>query len=327
MKIALRLPNWLGDIVMALPAIEGMLAWGEETHLFVPATAHELLGAHFAPRPTRSRLYTASHGLDREMVARLCDIRPDAGILLTHSLSTATVLMLARVPRRLGTGRGGRGLLLTDRLAERNGPRHQIDEYLEIARGAARVLGMDSMSIPADGAAPRMHLDAAPAPRPRLVLAPGAAKGPAKRWPAERYARIAREAMEAGRDVVLLGAPGEEETGKEISRLAPDVDDRIGRTSLLEAARILASAERVLTNDSGLAHLAGALAIPSVILFGPTNPARTAPRAERQAVVQEKVECSPCELPKCPIDHRCMTRLDETRVLAAIRAVAPGWPA
>ena len=324
MKIALRGPNWLGDLVMALPAIEGLAATGAEIHLFVPTAYHELLAGHLG---SRVALHPATRGLDREASARLRELRPDAGVLLTHSYSTAATLLLARVPRRIGTARRARGLLLTDSVIEPTETLHQIDEYLWIARRAARALGLDESRVPEAGAAPRLTLGdlGAPPASPRLVLCPGAARGPAKRWLPERYARIAREAMTARREVILLGAQREEETGAAIARDAPGVRDLVGRTTLLEAARTIAGAEGVLSNDSGLAHLAGALDRPLVVLFGPTDPARTAPRATRRAAVKHDVECAPCELRRCPIDHRCMTGLTETRVLTAIEGIVGGW--
>lgn len=306
-RLAIRLPNWLGDVVMALPALEGLLrAFPGRVHLLAPPAFRDLLDAHFGDR---LEVHPTPRGADGRLYRSL---RPDAVVLLTHSFSTALAAAAARVGRRLGTARGGRGVLLTDRLVE-EGPKHQIDEYLHIARFAARALALEAGVIPKDGVAARLGL--ASAPRGNLLaLSPGAARGTAKRWPIPNWIELARRALEKGLTVVLLGGKADRRVSSMIARAVPDVEDKVGRTTLLEAARILARARGAVSNDSGLAHVAAALGTPTTIVFGPTNPARTSPRGGHVRVLYDAVECSPCELRHCPIDHRCMASLTAARV-------------
>jgi heptosyltransferase-2 len=291
MKVALRAPNWLGDAVMALPAIRAVAASGDEpVILALPSVA-----AVFSEWP----VIPVRRGLD------VAPVRSSAApriILFTHSVPTALAARLAGIPERIGYQRIFGNLLLT-----RSWPRprglHQIDEYSRLVEAAGygpceerpRLSPPGPSSIDGD----------------YLVLAPGARYGSAKRWPG--FAALARALAGRGERVVLLGAAGE--AGKDLPR-SERVVDLSGRTSLIEALAITAGARAVVSNDSGLAHAARAYGRPTVVLFGPTDPTRTAARGA--AVVAAEADCAPCHLRLCPIDHRCMTAITVERILEAL---------
>lgn len=291
MKVALRAPNWLGDAVMALPAIRAVAAAGDEPIILaLPSVA-----AVFAEWP----VIPVRRGLD---VAPLRASAAPRIILFTNSVPTALAARLAGIPERIGYRR-----LFGERLLTRSLPRpkglHQIDEYNRLVETA----GYGPVDAP-----PRL---APPGPSSiagdYVVLAPGARYGSAKRWPG--FAALARALAEGGGRVVLLGARGE--AGPDLPR-SDRVVDLSGKTSLREALAITAGARAVVANDSGLAHAARAYGRPTVVIFGPTDPRRTAARGA--AVVTVEASCAPCHLRVCPVDHRCLTAITVERIIEAL---------
>lgn len=168
--------------------------------------------------------------------------------------------------------------------------------------------------------------------KPLVAICPGASYGSAKRWPARRFAALAMELIAAQRaTIVLVGGSAERNIGCEIAGLvrAPLLNS-IGQTTLREALALLATCDLVVSNDSGLLHMAVAAGRPTVALFGPTDPDRTGPRGGDTAIIRKPVPCSPCEWRECPIDHPCMNRLsvDEVydTVLERLNAVCARSP-
>jgi heptosyltransferase-2 len=159
--------------------------------------------------------------------------------------------------------------------------------------------------------------------RPLVALAPGAAYGSAKRWPAESFAALAAELTRGGIDVVLIGAAGDARSGAEVERRsgAPfRAINLIGRTDLPTLAGVLASCRALVTNDSGAMHLAAALGVPVTAMFGPTNEYETRPLGMIEPVIlTHNVWCRPCMLRDCPIDHRCMRGITVESVMSSIR--------
>jgi ADP-heptose:LPS heptosyltransferase len=153
-------------------------------------------------------------------------------------------------------------------------------------------------------------------PRPILALNPGAEFGPAKRWPAERFTEVARRVHDqTGCRVVLLGGP------RDAAIPLPDGSlNLVGKTTLLEVCAVLKASRVLLTNDTGPMHLAAALDVPQVCLFGSTSPELTGPLSDKAVVLREPVECSPCFLRECPVDFRCMNRLTVERVAEIVAA-------
>jgi len=270
--------------------------------------------------------------LDRWQAARqLRREEFDCAILLPNSFESALLVWLARIPRRAGYSRDGRGLLLTDRIAPPGPgeiPKHERFYYLELLRRA----GLLREDPPAD----EIHLDAAAEARqsglarlqamgiqgPVVGVSPGAAYGGAKRWLPEYFAEAAAEVAEGG-TVAVFGSRSEACIAEIVlSRLrAARVDARnlAGQTTLAEFMDLAAACRVFLTNDSGAMHVAATLGVPTVAVFGATDPEATGPVGPAVRVVREPVECSPCLLRECPIDHRCMTRVLPARVAQEAR--------
>jgi heptosyltransferase-2 len=248
----------------------------------------------------------------------------DAAIVLPHSWKSALVPLFAGIPRRTGFVGEARYGVLNDarRLDEAALPR-MVDRFSLLAepRGMAR---------PAQAPAPRLVADpdAVAATLARLgltggaqavALCVGAEYGPAKRWPAAHFAALARALTDAGRAVWLIGGPGDAPIGAEVAALAPGASDLTGRTRLGEAIDLIAASSAVVTNDSGLMHVAAALGRPLVALYGSTSPAFTPPLSDRAVILSENLECSPCFERVCPLGHfRCLNGLAPERVLAAL---------
>jgi heptosyltransferase-2 len=158
--------------------------------------------------------------------------------------------------------------------------------------------------------------------RPLVCLAPGAGFGPSKLWPIEYVAEVARELRAGGADVVLVHGPGEQPLADEIARRARVELAMLGgdAMSLSLLKSVLARAQLLICNDAGARHIAAAFEVPTLVLMGPTAVGYTNLNLKRTKLLREPVECSPCQLKVCPIDHRCMTRLLPARVLAEARA-------
>lgn len=241
--------------------------------------------------------------------------RFDAAILLQNAFEAALVAWLARIPVRIGYDRDGRGLLLTHAVAvpERGEiPRHERFYYLELLRRAGLV-----QELPPSEA---IHLAGRNGTPSRRVIgvSPGAAYGTAKRWLPERFAdAVAALADRRGASVALFGSQGERALCEEIAQRMDgrEVTNYAGQTSLAQFIELAAGCELFLTNDSGAMHIASALGVPTVAIFGATDDLATGPTGTHAKVVREPVECSPCLLRECPIDHRCMKGVSSERVV------------
>jgi heptosyltransferase-2 len=206
---------------------------------------------------------------------------------------------------------------------------HQADYYLALLAGLGITAGrswqpLAPTAVERNAALERLAAAGWSQERPLIALCPGAGYGSAKRWPLDRYAALAmRLAGEHDATVMVLGGPAERPMGEALAApLGEKGIDFTGRTSLREALALVSLAAVVVSNDSGLLHLATAAGTPAVALFGPTDPDRTGPTASTVSsvvIVRKPVACSPCELRECPIDHRCMMWLDPDEVYEAVR--------
>jgi heptosyltransferase II len=336
MKILIRMPNWLGDIVMAVPAVKSVRASFPKARvdLLAPSWAGPIVEKsgildEFLPMATKNlpSSVTASRALRERGY--------DLGILLTNSFSSAFSMRLTGAKRRLGYATDGRGFLLTDRveMPDRKNERHQVFYYLELARCAERLLGLD----PADATVPDtsisfpdtavvdadkflLNLGVVPG-RPIVTLGVGSANSRAKRWPAANFAALAdRLQQELGAVVLMVGSGSDHAAGAAVAASAKKPPlDLTGQTDISRAAGILKRSTAVVSNDMGLAHLSAAVGTPTFVVFGPTDPAATRPFSDLAHVITVGVECSPCMLRECPIDHRCMTWVSPDKVLEEVR--------
>jgi heptosyltransferase II len=322
-RLLVRLPNWLGDAVMALPALAGVRSTFPDTALTVAGIAS--ISPVFEEDTDGRPQQVVSLDRARE-VATLREGNYDAALLLTNSFRTAWAAKRSGIPNRWGYGASARGPLLTHRVSRPRREMHQSEYYLELVRG----LGFDAPAV-----MPRIRVseatrqraqhfyEAAGVPHDAAVIgfAPGAAYGYAKRWPPDRVAQvIIRLAREHRACCVLVGVAGDREAGREIeSTLPPDVRvaNLIGRTDLRLLIGVLERCRAFVSNDSGAMHLAAAVGVPVTAIFGPTNERATAPLGDHDVILHD-VFCRPCMLRECPIDHRCMKRISADAVYGAV---------
>jgi len=305
-RIVIRAPNWLGDVILSLPALRDI------------RRANPSARIHVLARPSVAALYEAVPEIDGVLVAKglVAEMRAmrrgfDLAILLTNSIGTALAATLGGVPERWGYATEGRGAILTRKARVPRDVRGRSQVHYYRAMLAA-------MGLPTSDA-----LDTSLTPPPAWIeagrsllgsgsffgVAPGAAKGSAKQWPPQRFADAAdRVAAELGAQTVLLGSTADAGAAAEVAAaMKTPVLNLCGRTDLRAFAGVVSSLQGLIANDSGAMHLGAALGTPTVGVFGPTNADETHPVGPRATFVRGVAECSPCRHVTCPIDHRCMT--------------------
>ena len=321
--LLVRLPNWLGDLVLAWPVVEAAAARGAA---FVGPPSFEAL---FRPRFPGSIYLATTRGRRYALVAPIRSLRPSVALLLTDSFSSTLVATLARIPSRVGYGAEGRGFLLTHRV-------RRAGEARSTARTAEyRILG-EAAGLSGIGEAPSLRptpqeVERGAAALARLgfasgayaVLAPGASFGPAKQWGAERFAAVgARAARSHGLALVLVGSaedrPVAAAVARAVARDGARVWDTTGATDLAELTGILAGARAVVSNDSGVMHLAAAMGRPTVGVFGSTSPVWTSAAAPWVRNLYAAYPCSPCFRRTCPIGYRCLEAIGSDATTAAL---------
>jgi lipopolysaccharide heptosyltransferase II len=335
MRILVRAPNWVGDAVMAIPAMEAIRRTRAGDEICV--LARPVVADLFSEQPFANRIllydYRGRHGgwFGREkLVAELRKEKFDFAVLLQNAFEAAWLAWRAGIPERIGYARDARGPLLTKAIrVPRAGeiPKHESHYYLELLR-RARFIETSPAIAPirllvtdAERTAAESVLRAAGARENawRCAIAPGASYGAAKCWPPEHFAQVAdRLISESGADVIFFGTPGEKEIAALIrSKMKSRAISLVGETSMRELAALFASCSVFIGNDSGAMHVAAAAGLPVVGIFGSTDPEGTAPVTEHFTLIRETVSCSPCFLRRCPVDHRCMERISAHSVFAA----------
>ena len=295
-KISILAKPWVGDL------------YGRESFCdeLIPYTAADLRGKWAAGRALASRRF-------------------DCAILLQNAFEAAAVAFAARIPERIGYARDGRSALLTNAVAvPKRGeiPEHERFYYLELLRRAGIIdvlpeceaIRLEGSTAAREAGNARFH--ALGWNGPVIGVSPGAAYGSAKRWLPERFAEAANEvARKLNASVAIFGSQAERDLCESVAAaVAGPVKNFAGETALGEFIELAAACRVYLTNDSGAMHIASALGVPTVAVFGATNHVTTGPTGPLARVVREAVECSPCLKRECPIDHRCMTRVEAGRV-------------
>ncbi len=339
MKILVRLPNWVGDAVMCTPALHAIRTRWPEAEICL--LGREWVSGLYQAQPWANRVLAFDHknrhsgffGLER-LAREIRAEKFDAAVLFQNAFQAAWLAWRAGVPQRIGYARDARSWLLTRAIpvpAPGEVPAHESFYYLELLRRAGwieRLPEVERITIQVSPEAmerAEQILQGAGVPSfPRLTrvaMAPGAAYGSAKCWPVERYAALAdRLIAEFGADVILFGSTDELEVAGEIAAaMKRPAVQLAGETSIADLPALFASCDMFIGNDSGAMHVAAAVGLPVVAVFGPTDPEGTAPVTPQRAIVRHRVACSPCFLRHCPIDHRCMTRVDVDAVFSAAR--------
>jgi heptosyltransferase-2 len=330
-RVVVRLPNWLGDVVMAVPALRELRRMLPDAHVAVvsrPATADIFIDADYVDEVLiydRASLASAWNQAGEWRRRKF-----DLAVLFQNAFEAAAIAFLSRVPARIAYATERRGALLTHPLPSPDwkDARHESYYYLNIVAELERSLyGTSSIAttkphfdLRVSDERKRKALDlllehGARANAPLAMLCPGSVNSRAKRWPAERYAALADRLVESGANVALIGSPGESDVTQEVCKHAQrQLVVLTGKTTIAEATALISIADVLITNDTGPAHIGAALNTPTLVIFGPTNPLTTYPLSSNAEIVRRAPDCAPCMLRDCPIDHRCMTAIDPEEV-------------
>jgi heptosyltransferase-2 len=336
-RVIIFAPNWLGDAVMALPAIADLRRGSPRATIAI--AARQRVALLFRMVREIDQIIELPDVVEKGSLfpgSTLEKTTPepsfDTAILLPNSFRAAIIARRAGIPERWGYRTSWRGLLLTRAVARAPAGMHQVEYYQHLVR---------ALGFPNGPSEPR--LDVSPEVRaagartleqagwdgraPLIVLAPGAALGGARRWAPQSYAALARELAGDGVRPVLIGSASDAPTGCAIESALGDlttVVNLIGRTDLSTLAGVLANARGLVTNDSGAMHLGAAIGTPVTALLGPTDERVTGPRAAHASrsqpiVLTHSVWCRPCRLRECPLDHACMRGIEVDAVAEAAR--------
>ncbi len=332
MKIVVRGTNWIGDAVMQIPALRELRRIFPLAHI----TLHTRSWAQgiFQDADFIDEILTIekSESKIRDVLAQskiLKNKKFDLAVLFPNSFESALVAKLGKIPKRFGYAKDARAFLLTDALPIPvwKNERHEVFYYLNlVAEVEKKIVGTEKVSasnphfnlIVSDkrkaDARKILSANGVDLTKPIVALGVGSTNSRAKRWQAESYAELNDKLQnESNASVVLVGAKDELDVATEVhekSKRKPTI--LTGKTDLAEASAILSAVDLLVANDMGLAHVASAVGTKTLVIFGPTNPNTTRPwNAE---IIYKAVECAPCMLRDCPIDHRCMTRISAEEV-------------
>lgn len=329
----MRGTNWIGDAVMTIPALRQLRQIFPDARL----TLH-------------TRSWANGIFQDADFIDEILSIEPDEtvfeqgkklrnrkfdlAVLLTNSFQTALAAKLGRIKRRFGYANEGRRILLTDsvKVPEWKTKRHESFYYLnliaEIERKFYRrqtvlesepLLDLKISEERRAGARRILEENGVDLTRKTIALGVGSTNSRAKRWQTESFAELNdRLQNELNASIVLIGAKDELNISQEVfekSKIKPKI--LTGKTSLSEAVAVLSEVDLLVSNDMGLAHVAPAVGTKTLVIFGPTNPNTTQPIGA-EIIRREDVDCSPCMLRDCPIDHRCMTRISADDVFSKV---------
>jgi lipopolysaccharide heptosyltransferase II len=319
LRILIRATNWLGDAVMSAPAVRVIKRGRPDAHVTILTPAK--LVDFWKEVAEVDEIIAIDPGDNVFSVAKKIRDRFEVAIIFPNSLRAALEAWLAGIPRRVGY-RGHRRARLLNQVfrakkkkeADPTPPRHQVHHYLELAR----FLGADLT-----GALETSIRQRRTSRLPILGLCPGAEYGPAKRWLPQRYADVLRQVVaQCDCEWVLFGTATDAPVGEEITRdFMGQCRNLIGQTTLAQLIEELRGCDLLLTNDTGTMHLAAFLGVPTISIFGSTEPALTGPRGSGHRILRHHVPCSPCFLRECPLDFRCMKAIATDEVVAAVLAL------
>ncbi|AZO11887.1 MULTISPECIES: lipopolysaccharide heptosyltransferase II [unclassified Mesorhizobium] len=313
-------PRWVGDMVMSQCLFSAL----KEQH---PNAAIDVLAPGWAA-PLVKRMPEIRYQIDfplmpgalefgsRRRFGRLLRGRYDIAYVLPGSWKSALIPFFARIPRRVGHLREMRYGLLTDIVPLPDAlKRRTARAYFSLAQGGT--FRAPQFIVDADNQAALLDRFGLASGK-FVALMPGAEFGPAKRWPGEYYAELARAMMAKGLGVALLGSKKDASVTGEIAALAPGAVDIAGKTKLEDTIDLIAAAKLAVSNDSGLMHVAAAVGTPIVAVYGSTSPENTPPLSDRSELIWLHLSCSPCHSKTCPLGHlNCLKTLDVARVEAA----------
>lgn len=331
-NILIRMPNWLGDMVMATPIIADLRKkWPQAT---ITAMASKGLASLLVGNPHLNEIFTFSRPNEflrrevrRDIISRLKQGKYDLGILLTNSFSSAVLLWKGEVKERIGFANEWRSLFLTKSV-----PMPKMKEKQHLVITYKKVL--EPLGVKRTETAPELFVTSEERQAVRTLLSeynipkgnrliginPLAAFGDAKCWPPDRFRQLAETLASDKKTTILFfgDAQGMPKVKEICAGLPENVVNLAGMTSLRELVALIEACDLFITNDSGPMHIAAALKTPLLAIFGSTNEIATGPY-QHGKIIHKHVSCSPCYLRKCPIDFRCMRKIDVEEVLKEVQ--------
>lgn len=337
MKILVRATNWVGDAIMALPALRAVRSKFPEAEITILARPYvadlyreQQICNQLIPYDSQTK-HAGIFGRER-LAADLRAKKFDVALLLQNAFDAAWLAWRADIPERIGYARDGRSFFLTRPIrVPKTGeiPPHEKFYYLELLRRAGWIESLPeesfiSLNVSESSRRNAEEFLAQSGVRPnslRIAIGAGASYGSAKCWPPSRFAELAnRLQTENAADVILFGTAAEAAVTRAIaSELQSPPIDLTDKTAIADLPALLAQCHLFIGNDSGAMHVAAGVGLPVVAVFGPTDPYGTAPVTPRHTIVRQKPYCSPCFLRHCPTDHRCMRAITPEMVEAAVK--------
>lgn len=330
-KILIIGPSWVGDMIMAQSLFIKIKDINPDAIIDVLAPAWSRPILERMPEVNQALDLPIGHGVfglksRRHIGRQLRQHQYTQSIVLPNSWKSALIPWFARIPLRTGwRGEMRYGLLNDLRVLEKETLPLMVQRFVSLATPVISLTYSNPHLIINNARLPELlqhyQLDRQ---RPTLVLCPGAEFGPAKQWPAAHYAEVSNAMIAQGWQVWVMGSASDAATAENIlagieKNHSDDIKNLCGQTTLEDAIDLMATADQVISNDSGLMHLAAALQKPLIALYGPTSPAFTPPLSEQAKTLSIKVECGPCFQRDCPEKHhRCMQDLSPEQVLAAL---------
>jgi len=331
-RILIVAPPWVGDSVMAQPLYSRLKLYRPDCHITVLAPDWTLPLLDRMPEVNATLRNPFGHGQlrlgDRWRMGRSLRGRFDEVIVLPNSLKSALVPWFARIPKRIGfVGESRYGLLNDARTFSPSSLPQMVERFAQLAEARQhplpRPIPLPRLTITPSAREVALNNHGLHTRQPIAAFCPGAEYGPAKRWPARHFAALARTLLDQGYQVWLFGSAKDKPETTAIAEAAGrPLHDLAGQTSLADAIDLLSLATVVVTNDSGLMHVAAALQRPIVALYGSSSPSFTPPLSDTAKIVSLDLECSPCFERVCPLKHfDCLEKLLPQQVELAIRQV------
>ncbi len=339
-RILIRAVNWLGDVVMSLPAMRAVRRAFPDAHLAIlikKELASFFDGANWLDEVIPYSVASGLGGLNdrRKIVGEIRSRHFDLAVLMPNSFESALWVTAAGIPRRAGYAVDARGAMLTHKAVPPcdalDG--HQVHYWLAMVRETLGIEGdADDLAISPDVTHLATMRDWLGTHRrcpdaPLIAIAPAAAYGPAKEWPAAKFAAVIDGLSERiGAECVLVGAPSERAKCEEVASLSSTgAMVAAGQTSIGELIALLSISSAFVGNDSGCMHLASALGIPTVAIFGSTDPIRTGPSKANSRVIWHRLECSPCLARTCRFGHyNCLRDVEAKETLESLSSLGVG---
>jgi heptosyltransferase-2 len=330
-NILVRMPNWIGDLVMATPVLTDLRK--NFPHASITAMCKAPLCDLLKEDASIDELFCftkpsnkfSRRQEERDIIAKIRAGNYDTGILLTNSFSSAWWFWAGKIPVRIGYAKHWRRFLLTDPICPPSEKMHQVDEYKKL---------LIPLGISSSKGAPRLYVTEKEVKESKELLYqrgyksghtliginPGAAYGSAKCWPIEKFRALSLELLKDQK--LFLVFFGDQNTASLVKKICSGLDSRVinlaGITSLRELSCIIKDCNLLITNDSGPMHIADAFQVPLVSLFGSTDETLTGPYSQPFSVINKKVSCSPCFKRVCPIDFKCMEQISVEDVIQAV---------